>query len=212
MPASSCPRWSGGSAVAAVHTGGPTERGTMDERPTAHRERPEAHGWFWSAACQCDDAVFADLVEALAPGLQLSPGAVLALTDAMAGPSPTARVRAHAAVLRTLQPQHPLNQDLATLVACSPLADPPVLAAALELLAAVGHPTRTVLTRAAARAVREDRSRVAYASTVAASLAPPLDAEEESLAAWCAAQAPRAVPGPLPERPRRARKRLRWLC
>lgn len=142
------------------------------ERPTKGFMKPQAFGWFWAAALSCEDEELDDLVAVVPPGVKLAPAAVLALADELAGPSRPGRGPAHAALLRKLHLAHAENLDLATLIASAPLADPHVLLAALELLSAAGHPSRTALIAAATDAARRSVQHRQYALTVCASLLP----------------------------------------
>lgn len=159
----------------------PSRSGTVQVELAEESTHPHAFAWSWVAAMACDDHDLTELVDRLPTGLDLLPGAVIALADELAGPSAATRGPAHAALLAKLDPQRQGCQDLATLIATAPDADPVVLRAALALLAGAGHPTRAVVFKAARDALRRDPRRSAYALAVVSSLRPVLTHEEAAL-------------------------------
>lgn len=163
---------------------------------------PRAFAWWWLWLASAPPEAVAALVDELPCGLVLPLSSVPAAVDAMTSHDDltcSAWVGVRSAVLRRLDPRDPGSCDLATLVACSPDAHPEVLVAALELLAAAGHPSRRALLRAAETAVRcaapaagpggtprLDPDAVVVAATLLAALAPAADEHQRQLAARCA--------------------------
>lgn len=190
-------------AARAVHSRGDCKAHAALEltRSCAH---PEAFAWWWLWLASATPEVALQLVPELPRGLVLPlasvPGAVDAMTGGdLHGARPWAEVRS--AVLRRLDPDDPGSCDLATLVACTPGTHPDVLAAALALLEAAGHPSRRALVRAAEAAVdratrgaaprtpatgRPDTEAVLAAATILCALAPATEEQERQVAARCA--------------------------
>lgn len=188
-------------AAVAVHgRGDHRERAALEL--TGCSADPRAFAWWWLWLASAPPEAVARLVDELPCRLVLPLSSVSAAVDAMTShddPTCSAWVGVRNAVLRRLDPQDPGSCDLATLLACSPDTHPDVLVAALELLAAAGHPSRRALLRAAEAAVqhaapaaspgstaRLDPDAVAAAAALLAALAPPADEQQRQLAARCA--------------------------